>query len=348
MTMPNFLTRFSILALLVCLFASGNAKAATILGTSAEVSGSTRVTPASDVGSGKLIAIPQRSTREALTADENGSIKATLDTVEPRPLKTAGTGLTLVGNLTFSTGASGVRMTVDHISNTRSSGTSGPLRLALWATTTVPVFGNTITAFTLGTFDLSPLAAGFEYNNVDSGFVAFTPPPPGCYYITVALEELSSGTYFYNDLVTFTSGGVPDGSGFDRFSYGGANCSGAFSCVRDSFTACLLNGRFQVTVTYRTSTTNGNAQVMNFSSSRAESDESAFFWFFNSSNFEMGLKMLNACSLNNRFWVYISGLTDQGWTVTIIDTQTGVSTVYQNNLNHLSSTVADTGTLRCP
>jgi hypothetical protein len=45
---------------------------------------------------------------------------------------------------------------------------------------------------------------------------------------------------------------------------------------------------------------------------RAESDQSAFLWFFDPSNFEMGLKMLDACTLNNHFWVFISGLTNQG------------------------------------
>ena len=346
--MPSLLNRVSIVLLLICLYLSGYASAATAPGNSPEVGGSSPAGRAPAAGTRTLVAIPQSPAAEGAAADSNGSILAILDRTEPKSRKDASIGLTLVGAFTFSTGPSGARMTIDHITNTRLSGTSGPLRLVLWATSTVPVFGDTITAFTLGSFDLNPLPAGFEYNNVDTGFVTFTPPPAGCYYVTLALEESISGTYSYDDLRTATQGGVPDGSGFDLFSYGGANCSGSPTCVRDNFTACLLNGRFQVTVTYRTNTSSGNAQVMNFSSSRAESDESAFFWFFNSSNFEMGLKMLNACSLNSRFWVYISGLTDQGWTVNILDTQTGASAVYQNSLNHLSSTVADTATLRCP
>jgi hypothetical protein len=345
MTMPNLLTRVSILVLLICLFTSASAKAATPPGQGAAGSGTARVVPAPETLSRKLIATS--STGQMLAVDSSGAGMAVLDKTGPDPRKTASNGLSLVGSFSFSTGASGTRMTVDHIINTRSSGTSGSLRLELWATTTVPVFGDTITHFTLGSFNLNPLQAGFEYNNVDTGFVTFTPPPAGCYYITVALLEFDSGTYFYEDLDTASGGGVADGSGFDLFSYGGANCSAA-GCVRDNSTACLLNGRFRVTVTYRTSSTSGNAQVMNFSSARAESDESAFFWFFDASNFEMGLKMLDACSVNSRFWVYISGLTDQGWTATIFDTQTGVSAVYQNNVGHLSSTVADTGTLRCP
>jgi hypothetical protein len=347
MSMTNLLKRLSTFALLVYLFAPAGAGAATARGLNAAAGGSPGVTQPPEA-SRELTVIPPTSPREAIAGDPNGASTAPFGQTAPHPAKNASTGLSLVGAFTFSTGSSGTRMTIDHITNTRSSGVSGSLRLQLWATTTVPVFGNTISHFTLGTFDLSPLTAGFEYNNVDTGFVTFTPPPTGCYYITLALLEFESTGYFYVDLRTADQGGVPDGSGFDLFSYGGANCSATTTCVRDASTACLLNGRFQVNVSYRTSSTSGNAKVMSFAGSRAESDESAFFWFFAPTNFEMGLKMLNACSVNSRFWVYISGLTDQGWTVNILDTQTGATATYSNNLGHLSSTVADTGTLRCP
>src|SRR5205085_4233237 len=103
----------------------------------------------------------------------------------------------------------------DHIITSRSPAPPGSLKRVLWATTTVPVFGNTISAYTLGTYSLSPLPAGYEYNNVDTGFLAFTPPPQGCYYVTIALEEYSGGTWYYEDLAISTFGGTPDGSGHD-------------------------------------------------------------------------------------------------------------------------------------
>jgi hypothetical protein len=263
--------------------------------------------------------------------------------------KTAANGLSIVGGVFITFGASGGRITADHVVNTRSSGTSGSLRLAVWATTTVPIFGNTIPNYTLSTYDLNPLTHGFEYNNVDSGFVPYTPPPTGCYYLTLALLEFQSGGYFYEDLQTFTIGGTPDGSGYDLFSFGGADCSGSVTtCTRDSQTACLLNGRFQVRTTYQTSSSNGSGNVMSFLGSRAENDQSAFFWFFDATNFEMGLKMLNACSLNSKFWVYIGGLTDQGWTVKITDTQTGAIRTYSNVRGHLSTPVGDTSAFSCP
>ena len=62
----------------------------------------------------------------------------------------------------------------------------------------------------------------------------------------------------------------------------------------------------------------------------------------------MGLKILDACVLNNHFWVFIGGLTNQGWTVQILDTSTGHTRTYTNPLNQLTPTTADTSALACP
>jgi hypothetical protein len=119
-------------------------------------------------------------------------------------------------------------------------------------------------------------------------------------------------------------------------------------CVRDADTACLVNNRFEVDVDWQTTNDSGDAQVMSFGGQRSENNESAFFWFFSPTNFEMGLKILDACGLNNKFWVFISGLTNQGWTVRIRDTQTGATKTYSNPVGQLTATTADTAALACP
>lgn len=113
-------------------------------------------------------------------------------------------------------------------------------------------------------------------------------------------------------------------------------------CVSDPGTACLLGGRFEVKVDWQQAESSGAAQVMKFGGQRAESDESAFFWFFSDSNFELGLKILNACGINQKYWVFISGLTNQGWTVRIRDTITGAVQTYSNAVGNLTPTTADT------
>ena len=119
-------------------------------------------------------------------------------------------------------------------------------------------------------------------------------------------------------------------------------------CVRDLGTACLAGGRFEVKVEWQTISSFGTGQVMLFGGDRAENNDSAFYWFFSPTNFEIGLKVLNACGVNSKFWVFVSGLTNQGWTVHVRDTQTGLIKTYANPLNRLTSTVADTTAFNCP
>jgi hypothetical protein len=120
------------------------------------------------------------------------------------------------------------------------------------------------------------------------------------------------------------------------------------SCTPDATTACLGGGRFQVTVDWQTSTASGAGRVMSFGGQRAENDDSVFYWFFSSTNFEMGLKVLDGCAVNGKFWVFVSGLTNQGWTVHVHDTATGATKTYSNALGHLTTTTADTSALSCP
>ncbi|MBZ0089283.1 MAG: hypothetical protein K8H90_02780, partial [Thermoanaerobaculia bacterium] len=114
------------------------------------------------------------------------------------------------------------------------------------------------------------------------------------------------------------------------------------ACVPSAANACLLGGRFQVNVAYTTESSAGIGQVMSFNGARAESDQSAFFYFFDNANFEMGVKMVDACSFNDSFWVFVSGLTNQGYAVTILDTFTGQSRAYPNILGNYPQTIGAT------
>lgn len=117
-------------------------------------------------------------------------------------------------------------------------------------------------------------------------------------------------------------------------------------CVADADTACLLGNRFAVEVAWTTSSTTGDAQVMSFGGQRATSDQSAFFYFFAAANFEMGVKMVDACVPPfNAFWVFISGLTNQAYTVTITDTALGRVRSYSNPLGVYPTTIGATDSL---
>jgi Leucine-rich repeat (LRR) protein len=96
-------------------------------------------------------------------------------------------------------------------------------------------------------------------------------------------------------------------------------------CVPGANTLCLSGGRFKVQVGWRTregQTGPGRAVAL--------TGDTGYFWFFNEANVEMVIKVLDACGLNQRFWVFAGGLTDVQTDITVTDTQTGDVKTYRN------------------
>jgi len=146
----------------------------------------------------------------------------------------------------------------------------------------------------------------------------------------------ASGTWFI---------AVSNSIGFD---FGGyvldLQCSEP-SCVPDQDTLCLNNGRFKVEATYATAQVpSGPASVVKLT------DETGYLWFFNQNNVETVVKVLNACGVNNRYWVFAAGLTNQGVGITITDTQHPAAVKhYFNPLNTTFVTRTDTDAFAtCP
>ncbi|MFY9823975.1 MAG: hypothetical protein WAM82_21535 [Thermoanaerobaculia bacterium] len=99
----------------------------------------------------------------------------------------------------------------------------------------------------------------------------------------------------------------------------------ATTCTPSATAMCLNNNRFRVEATFdTTSGLSGQAQVVKLT------DETGYLWFFSSTNVEVVVKALNACSYNNRYWVYSAGLTDVHVVLTVTDTQTGAVKTYTN------------------
>lgn len=166
-------------------------------------------------------------------------------------------------------------------------------------------------------------------------------PPPGAVSGSVSLSmgnhEEGAFEVFADNLELCLEGTCEEGGGPTT------------SCIPDETTACLLSGRFAVTVAWTTAAgDSGPGSVMEFNSQRAESDESAFFWFFNASNFEAGVKMVDACIPGfDRFWVFANGLTDQGYLIEITDTITGSRRAYGNPVGELPRAVRDLDAFLC-
>jgi hypothetical protein len=72
------------------------------------------------------------------------------------------------------------------------------------------------------------------------------------------------------------------------------------------------------------------------------------FWFFGQDNPEMLLKVLNACAVNGKFWVFFSAGTNVGFTLTVTDTVSHNRRFYVNPDLNPAPPVQDGNAFPCP
>lgn len=94
----------------------------------------------------------------------------------------------------------------------------------------------------------------------------------------------------------------------------------------------LLGGRFDVEVAW--SDALGGSGV---GTGVKLSDDTGYFWFTDETLVEIPIKVLDGTNINGNFWVFLTGLTDDAFTVTVTDTQTSAVKEYTNALGELTS-----------
>jgi hypothetical protein len=98
-----------------------------------------------------------------------------------------------------------------------------------------------------------------------------------------------------------------------------------------------LGNRFEVSAIWETASIGDTvAQPVQLT------QDSGYFWFRDPNNVELVVKVLNGCGVNNRFWVFVAGLTNVGVTLTVEDTFTGATRTYTNPVNRPFLPVQDT------
>ena len=115
-------------------------------------------------------------------------------------------------------------------------------------------------------------------------------------------------------------------------------------CAADANTLCLNASRFAVTASFRTSTgQTGKGTAVTLTS------DTGYFWFFDPTNVEEVVKVLDGCGLGGNYWVFAGGLTNVQVTTVVTDTRTGKSKTYQNPQGKVFQPVQDTQALPvCP
>jgi len=90
----------------------------------------------------------------------------------------------------------------------------------------------------------------------------------------------------------------------------------------------LLDSRFRVSITWEDFAGNtGRATSVPMGST-----DSALFWIFEPSNFEVLVKLVDGCGFNERYWVYLAATTNIDFTVRIRDQVTGTQYLRHNPL----------------
>ncbi len=109
-------------------------------------------------------------------------------------------------------------------------------------------------------------------------------------------------------------------------------------CQPDADTLCLRGRRFSVELEWMDFEGNaGSGRVVPLTSG-----ESGLLWFFGPDNWEVLIKVLDGCSINDHLWVLGAAGTNVEYTLEVTDNVTGSVTTYFNPLGNTAGTITDT------
>jgi len=121
------------------------------------------------------------------------------------------------------------------------------------------------------------------------------------------------------------------------------------ACVKSDTVFCIDNNagdfRFQLSVDFAHAGVPGTGQASLATLGIAHGGS---FWFFSQDNPEILVKVINACSVNHKFWVFVTAGTNVGFNLHVLDTVTSAVKLYSNPDNTAAVPVQDTSAFPCP
>ena len=100
---------------------------------------------------------------------------------------------------------------------------------------------------------------------------------------------------------------------------------GRADCLSGANALCLTGNRFRVEVEWR-----DFRGGTGFGTARPLTSDTGSFWFFNQENTELFVKVLDARTVNDHFWVFYGALSNVEFTIRVTDTATGAVRTYRN------------------
>ncbi len=150
----------------------------------------------------------------------------------------------------------------------------------------------------------------------------------------VAVWPLSGGA---NELIGGYDGTLHGGTGFLTFP-------AALNCGSGSATTLCLQDRFAVSVEWRDFAGNtGSGTVV-----PGSTDTAGLFWFFSSDNWEMLVKLVDACTTFHHYWVFSAATTTVFYRVTVTDVRGSGQRIFFNYPHEPAVGIVDTASFSCP
>jgi hypothetical protein len=108
-------------------------------------------------------------------------------------------------------------------------------------------------------------------------------------------------------------------------------------CEASDLALCLHGDRYTVEAKWWTSDGRSGPAVVVPKATK----DSGLFRFFDEDNWEILIKVLDGCSVNNHHWVYGASTTDLGYSIRVTDTRTGDVSEYRNEPGRPAPAITD-------
>jgi 6-phosphogluconolactonase len=166
-----------------------------------------------------------------------------------------------------------------------------------------------------GAFRIEESLDGGDFEEVDE-----VPP----FMTSRVVHGLSPATKYAFRIRSSNAGGTSD---YTASASATTAPAAAVPCVASDFAVCL-GGRFLLEAAFETPSGDvGQAHVLSLT------PDTAYLWFFSSTNVEAVVKVLSTCGINQHYWVFAGGLTNIHVALKITDTATGAVREYENPIN---------------
>lgn len=185
-----------------------------------------------------------------------------------------------------------------------------------------------------------------ELQSISGNQIFLQVVPADCPVIPIGVDDYTAsttigprpaGTYFVSVRDAFTG---------SLYSYERLEVKGVPACNATETSLCLGGSRFQVTGEW--TDFEGNEGVAHTAPDDFDGlGDYGTLWFFSANNPEMLVKVIDACSFNGHYWVFLSPASTVKYDITVRDVRNNIQNTYSKALGTVPALTADTSAFPC-